>query len=243
MTMFCSARIFSRSAIQASRVMLSLTSASSRESSPARKRNGLCFCPRRDLSESGGLASQLDRSGVDHIELGATQANVGANLPCQQRMLVRRVIADKQDRGRGQYVAHRRGFSRLTMQSRGQSGVVGGPVVIHVVRFEHRRGQTSTEDNSLRWSCGLIRSRQRHLPPSWSRTSRKRLPISSNASSHVAGVSLPSLRISGCVRRSAMMREVKGVASLHAEKVVIDAALVAVVAADDLHAGIGAAHA
>src|SRR5271154_5226236 len=40
-----------------------------------------------------------------------------------------------------------------------------------------------------------------------------------------------------------MIRKIEGVAALDAEKIPVRAALVAVVAADDLHAGVGTAHA
>src|SRR5271155_2641879 len=40
-----------------------------------------------------------------------------------------------------------------------------------------------------------------------------------------------------------MMVRIEGVASLDAEEVAVDAALIAIVAADDLHAGVSAAHA
>ena len=79
--------------------------------------------------------------------------------------------------------------------------------------------------------------------PSLVRASLNFVAIRSNACSQVAGTNLPSRLISGCWRRSWIVGEVEGVASLDAQEVAVDAALVAIVAAHNLHAGIGAAHA
>ena len=78
--------------------------------------------------------------------------------------------------------------------------------------------------------------------PSWSGL-LELVAISSNACSQVAGTNLPSRLISGCRQALGIVREVEGVAALHTKEVAVDAALVAIVAANNLHAGIGATYA
>ena len=64
------------------------------------------------------------------------------------------------------------------------------------------RGQTSKAGKLLRSWCASTRSPQSPPRRRARESSANFFPISSNASSHVAGVSFPSLRISGRVSRS-----------------------------------------
>ncbi len=93
---------------------------------------------RRNLRKRRRLPPQLDGRGIHHVELGAMQPHVGANLPCQQRMLVRRIVADQQDRRRIADIAHRCRRVRLSRQRRGESREVGGAMVVDVVRAQHQ---------------------------------------------------------------------------------------------------------
>ena len=117
-------------------------------------------------------------------------------------MLIRRIVPNQQNCRRVQHIAHGSGASRLAVERRRQGRVVGGAVMIELLvpstmRAEFRKkiilfvGSTVGSDHADA------------PPPSISRASRNRIPISSNASSQVAGVSFPFLRTSGCVRRSA----------------------------------------
>src|ERR1019366_1809381 len=72
------------------------------------------------------------------IQLGAVQANVGAGLPSQQRMLLRRVVAGQQDRRRIGDVAHRSRGIRLSSQRRGESREVGCAMVVDVVGSQYQ---------------------------------------------------------------------------------------------------------
>jgi hypothetical protein len=56
-------------------------------------------------------------------------------------MLIRRIVADQQNRGRVQHVAHGSRSSRLAVERRRQGRVVGGAVMIDVVGLEHDAGK------------------------------------------------------------------------------------------------------
>ena len=92
----------------------------------------------RDLRESCRLAAQLDGRRIRHVQLGAMQANVAANLPGQQRMLLGRIVADQQDRRRVEHVAHRGRGVWLAGQRRSESREVGGAMMVDVVGAQHQ---------------------------------------------------------------------------------------------------------
>ena len=83
----------------------SLTRPSAAESSPARKARNFALCSRRNLSETRRLPPQLDRLRIHHVQPRPVQPHVVANLPGQQRMLLRGIVADQQNRGRIEDVA------------------------------------------------------------------------------------------------------------------------------------------
>jgi hypothetical protein len=124
MTIFCSARIFSRSAIQASRagrrpkadqrIKLGIVA--------AKKCDCLRFRARRKQTESRRLPPQLDGRRVDDVKLRPPQAHVRPDLPCQQRMLIRGIVADQQNRGRIQHVAHGSRFPGLPCSAAARAG-------------------------------------------------------------------------------------------------------------------------
>ncbi len=80
------------------------------------------------------------------------------------------------------------------------------------------------------------------LPPWVSRMVRRRLAMCSKASSQLTATSLPPRRTSGSFRRAGVFGEIEGVAPFDAEKIAVDAALIAIIAAHDLHAQVRAAH-
>ena len=57
----------------------------------------LAFAARRHLHKSGGLALQLDGLRVHHKKLCLVESNIGADIPRQQRMALRGIVADQQD--------------------------------------------------------------------------------------------------------------------------------------------------
>src|SRR5438045_8939222 len=65
------------------------------------------------------------------------QANVVANPPGQQRMLISRIVPDQQNRSCAVKLTHRFGLSRFAAQRRRQSGIVSRAMVVDVVRLEH----------------------------------------------------------------------------------------------------------
>src|SRR5271165_743929 len=91
-----------------------------------------------DLRKRRSLAMQLDGRGIHQVEPGAMQANVGADLPRQQRMLVCGIIADQQDGGRVVYVAHGRGHIAFSSQRGSESREVGSAMMVDVIGSQHQ---------------------------------------------------------------------------------------------------------
>ena len=56
----------------------------------------------RDLRKRRSLPVQLDGRRIRHVQLGAMQPNIAADLPRQQGMLLGGIVADQQDRRRAQ---------------------------------------------------------------------------------------------------------------------------------------------
>jgi hypothetical protein len=73
---------------------------------------------------------------IRDVELGAMQADVGANLPGQQRMLLGGIVADQQDRGRVKTSRIERCVFCGRPAPR-RRRVIGGAVVVDVVGAEH----------------------------------------------------------------------------------------------------------
>ena len=71
---------------------------------------------------------------VDDVEARLVMAHAGANLPGDQRILLRDVVADQQNSGRVVNVRH--GGERslgVRAESRGKPGVVRGAMVVEIV--------------------------------------------------------------------------------------------------------------
>ena len=141
----------------------------------------------RDLREGRRLAAQLDRIRIRHVELGAMQANVAANLPGQQRMLVGRIVADQQDRRRVGDVAHRSRCVWLARQRRGEGREVGGAVVVDVVGAQHQPRELLQQ--VIFFVAGVVGAddADRRSDRRWSSTSLNLVAIRSKACSQVAG--------------------------------------------------------
>ena len=95
------------------------------------------------------------------------QPDIVSDLPCQQRMLLRRIISDQQNRRRVVHIAHGRGGVRLCRKRRSKSREVGGAVMIDVVGPQHHAreflqqiiffvGGASRSDHADRLSALLI---------------------------------------------------------------------------------------
>ncbi len=170
------------------------------------------------------------------------QPDVVADLPRQQRMLVRGIVSDQQDRRGVVHLAHGRGRVRLALQSGCESREVGGAVMVDVVGLQH-------DPRKLRKQVILFVGRAvgadhaDRLPSLL--VAGFRQALADHAESLFPGgrsefSMSPDQRL---FQALGVVREVEGVAPLDAQEVIVDAALVAVVAAHNLHAGIGAAHA
>ena len=69
--------------------------------------------------------------------LRAMQSHIVANLPGQQRMLLRRIVPNQQNRRRGKNIGHAGGRIWLAAQRRRQGREVGRAVMIDVVGLQH----------------------------------------------------------------------------------------------------------
>ncbi len=88
-----------------------------------------------------GLPLELDAGVVHQVNAGIVVAQVGAQVPGQQGMLLGGIVAQEQDGGRGHGFAQRSGAILLAGEGAGKGGVVGGAVVIDVVGAQHRAGK------------------------------------------------------------------------------------------------------
>src|SRR5438067_7035329 len=61
------------------------------------------------------------------------QPDIVPNLPCQQGMLLRRIIADQQDRWRVEHIPHAGGRPRFPSHSGGKRREVSGAVVVDII--------------------------------------------------------------------------------------------------------------
>ena len=65
------------------------------------------------------------------------QPYIVANLPCQQRVLLRRIVPNDQNRRRIVNISHAGSQSRLSMKRRSQSREVGRTMMINIVGVQH----------------------------------------------------------------------------------------------------------
>ena len=88
-----------------------------------------------------GLALELDGPGVGDVKAGPVEAHVGAEMPGEERMLIGGIAADKQDCGRGGNFAQAGGFAGMASEGSGEGRIVGGALVVDVVGGEHSTGE------------------------------------------------------------------------------------------------------
>jgi len=65
------------------------------------------------------------------------QPNIVSNLPCQQRMLLRRIIPNQQNRRGAEYIPHAGGCVGFSRQRGRKSWEVSRAVMINVVGLQH----------------------------------------------------------------------------------------------------------
>ena len=90
--------------------------------------------PQRGL----GLPFQLDGPVVGHIESGAVQAHVGAQIPGQERMLLGGIAANQQNRQRRGRLAQTGRPARMPGESPRKSRVIRAALMVDVVGAENR---------------------------------------------------------------------------------------------------------
>ena len=197
----------------------------------------------RQVLHGFGLAVELDRSGVGDVETGAVKAHVGAEQPGEKRMLFGWIAADKQNRRSGSDVAQAGGLAGASSKGAGEGCVVGGACVVDVVGFEHRArellqqvvffvgGAVGADD-----ADGCAAARVANL-----------FELAGGEADRVfpgGGFELAVCVADERLRKAVgAVNEVEAEAALGAEEVAVDAALVAVVGANDLRAVVGLAHA
>ncbi len=104
-----------------------------------------------------GLAVNLAGQGIDGVELQAVMAHAGANLPGDQRILLRHVVRD--DENGGSVIDVRHGGERILgarAQRGGQADVIGGAMVIEIVGAERDAGEAVQQ--VIFFVCGVVRA-------------------------------------------------------------------------------------
>src|SRR5262249_21318082 len=95
------------------------------------------FLAGRNLDETCRFALQLDVARIDDEKFQTVVANTGADLPCDEWILVRGIVADEENGFRFVELIHRkeRVFA-IFAECCKKAGVVGGAMVVNVVRAE-----------------------------------------------------------------------------------------------------------
>ena len=141
--------------------------------------------PASNLQNSRALRGSLMLARIDDVQPRAVVPDGGTNLPGDQRILLGRIVADQQKRRRAApdraMVANAAlGICQYVPPSVGdQAGVIGGAVVIDVVRARWTRARCAPAGNFLRWWCGSSRRSRWHPRRSALRTSASRAAICS----------------------------------------------------------------
>ena len=209
---------------------------------PGEKTNSVGVALPRDAEH--GLRLPLERDGgvIDDKEPGLVQAYIGAQVPCEQGVLLGGVVAEKQDGRRGLRVAQPGLPLAMSGERADKGGVVRGAVVIDVVGSEHGAGKLLQQvilfigraigaDHPDRLAAAALAN----LPQPDTGTLERLLP---------AGFGKLSIRAANerLGDPFGMIGKVKTVAPLDAEKAAVEAASVPVVAAQNLRSAGHAAH-
>ncbi len=208
------------------------------------KRGGeLAVVAGTEVARGFGLARELDGPRIGDVKPGAIEAHAGAEEPGQERMLVRRIAANKQDRAALGNVAQACGFAGVACECARERRVIRSPLVVDIVGAKNRprkllqqvvlfvRGAVGADDAYRRTAARVA-----NLLQLSSGNANGMLPC--------GGLEL-ALRISDERLRKPVgaLDEVESEAALGAKEIAVDAALVAIVGANDLGAVVGLAHA
>src|SRR6185437_11872068 len=205
------------------------------------RRNELVVLSGSNLRDLYSLTPQFDIAVVNDIQPRLVQANVVANLPRQQRMLVRRIIANQQNRRRTRHIAHAGGQILFPVKCGSECRKVGCAVMVNIVRSQHHArellqqvilfvGRASGTDHANRLAAVAIANFLELLSDEFEGFFPRRWNQA------------PALLHQGLHQAVFVLDEVECVTSLDAEEIAIDATLVAIISANNLHAGIRSAH-
>ena len=196
-----------------------------------------------ELARGFGLPRELDGLRVCDVEAGAIEAHVGAEQPGEKRMLVSRVAADEEDCAGRRDVAQAGGFAGMAAKGARKGCVIGRALVVDVVGAKNRArkllqqvvffvGRPVGADDADGRTAAVVANLFEFAGADADRV----LPC--------GGFEL-ALRVADERLREAVgaLNEVEAETAFGAEEVAVDAALVAIVGANDLRAVVGLAHA
>ena len=206
------------------------------------ERNQLAFTACRHLDKARGLTLQLDGLRIHDKKFCLIQADIGADIPCQQRMALCGIIADQQDGRSAGDVTHGGRGVFFSGDGAGKAGKIGCAVVINVVGAQHRSrellqkiiffvGGAVGADHANRLSAFAVANLAQALADML------------NGFFPCSGRELAVFADQRLAQTAWVIEVIKSVAALDAEEIAVNAALVAIIATDDVHAGIRAAHA
>jgi hypothetical protein len=193
------------------------------------------------MKEGFCLPAQLDLCRIYEEELRLVEPHVGAQRPCEGGMLLRWIVAEQQNCGSRAGIAQGGGAIGVAGQCANEADVVGSAVMVDIVGAEHGACEllqqivlfvgsaVGADDANCARALGIA-----HFLQLLRRMLERELPRRGGE----ATVCLADERLGKAV---GMIGEVEGVAPLDAEEIFVDTALIAVVAAHNLRAVIGAA--
>ena len=73
---------------------------------------------------------------ICNVDAGSVVAKIGAQVPCQQRMLFGRIVAEKKNGRSCSCVRNAGKAAFLTGQGAGEGNVIGGAMVVNIVGSE-----------------------------------------------------------------------------------------------------------
>ena len=195
--------------------------------------NGGGFLSIRNVNELRRLAVQLDFPGIDQEKFRAKVPDARANLPANQRILIRWIVADDEYGLRFVKLLHRqRSFAGLFAKRGHEAGVIRRAVMINVIAAKSSARQALQQIIFfVRGAIGADKADRfaaiRGMQLIQLRGSGLRGLFPRNGQQLVA---LAQQRLLDALR---MLREIKAEAPLHAQEILVDAGKVAIIGAQD----------
>src|SRR5438105_3103896 len=165
------------------------------------------------------------------------QPDIVPNLPSQQRMLLRRIVANQQDRRRIEHVAHAGARPRFFRHRGGKRRKVGGAVVVDIIGLKGYASELLQQ--IIFFVCVAVRSEYSYSLSTMLLANFLEAPPDQLECVLPRGRSQLSVLANQRLRDSiSVLGKVERVTPFNAEKITIDATLVAIVATHDFHAGV-----